>query len=155
MVDAECRGGRGQAGTDHRPAATQDLRAEGQGLHGAGHLEGIVDPAAGRRKDRGGTVRIGGVVGVGGAELPGEAELLVGEIDGEPRVACTFSDRRDPGCDATTAMLAQSALALACDDLPRRGGILTPASALGLPLAERLRRLGTTIEVGDYGRLAA
>jgi short subunit dehydrogenase-like uncharacterized protein len=75
---------------------------------------------------------------------------FVGEIDGEPKVSCHFSDRRDPGCDATTSMLSQAALALACDNLPKRGGVLTPAAALGVPFADRLRRQGTRIEVGDY-----
>jgi short subunit dehydrogenase-like uncharacterized protein len=44
-------------------------------------------------------------------------------------------------------MLAESALCLArneADGLP--GGILTPASALGLPLIDRLRQAGITLE---------
>ena len=75
---------------------------------------------------------------------------VVGEIDGEPRVVARIADGRDPGCNATASMLAESTLALACDDLPLRGGVLTPACALGEKLVERLRRAGTTIEVGDY-----
>jgi short subunit dehydrogenase-like uncharacterized protein len=59
--------------------------------------------------------------------------------------------RGDPGNRATTVFVCESALALAQDSrrLPggaRLGGVLTPASALGAVLAERLRRAGMTIE---------
>lgn len=46
---------------------------------------------------------------------------------------------------ATAVMMAQSALALALDELPARTGALTPATALGSALAERLRRHGTQL----------
>jgi short subunit dehydrogenase-like uncharacterized protein len=54
---------------------------------------------------------------------------------------------RDPGYGATAIMLAESALCLAEDDLPPRGGVLTTASAMGLPLIERLRRAGMVFSV--------
>ena len=55
----------------------------------------------------------------------------------------------DPGYQATSVMLGQSALALALDTdrLPGGGGVLTPASALGTVLADRLRAQGFTLDV--------
>ena len=48
----------------------------------------------------------------------------------------------DPGYQATSVMLAESALSLALDDsrLPDRSGVLTPATAMGDVLVERLRK---------------
>jgi short subunit dehydrogenase-like uncharacterized protein len=48
----------------------------------------------------------------------------------------------DPGYGETSKMLAESALCLAYDDLPRRGGQHTPASAMGNALIERLKKNG-------------
>jgi short subunit dehydrogenase-like uncharacterized protein len=58
----------------------------------------------------------------------------------------------DPGNRATTVLLCESALALAVqrESLPggaSRGGVLTPATAFGDVLAERLRRARVTIEI--------
>jgi len=55
----------------------------------------------------------------------------------------------DPGCAATAVMIGESALALAFDGarLPDRAGVLTPASAVGNVLAERLRAAGFTLSV--------
>jgi short subunit dehydrogenase-like uncharacterized protein len=55
----------------------------------------------------------------------------------------------DPGYAATAVMLGESALALALDGdrLPDRVGSLTPATALGDVLVERLRAAGHTYEV--------
>ena len=55
----------------------------------------------------------------------------------------------DPGYDETSKMLAESALCLAFDDLPRGAGQLTTAVAMGHMLRRRLERAGvsfTTIE---------
>ncbi|HEY7075269.1 MAG TPA: saccharopine dehydrogenase NADP-binding domain-containing protein [Solirubrobacteraceae bacterium] len=56
--------------------------------------------------------------------------------------------RGDPGYAATAVMLGESALCLARDRdrLPDRAGVLTPATALGEPLADRLRANGFTLE---------
>ena len=55
---------------------------------------------------------------------------------------------RDPGYGSTSLMLAESALCLACDDLPAEGGFWTPASALGAPLLDRLEKhAGVSFEV--------
>ncbi|QRN98184.1 saccharopine dehydrogenase NADP-binding domain-containing protein [Archangium violaceum] len=55
----------------------------------------------------------------------------------------------DPGYAATARMLAESALCLAFDEVPAKGGVLTPASSMGMKLVERLRRAGMTFEVQE------
>jgi short subunit dehydrogenase-like uncharacterized protein len=59
------------------------------------------------------------------------------------------ADQRDPGYGSTAAMLSESALCLALQGGETRaeGGVLTPASAMGMPLIERLRKAGLTFEV--------
>ncbi len=56
---------------------------------------------------------------------------------------------RDPGYGATAMMLGESALCLAFDDTPDAlpGGVLTPASAMGQPLIDRLTQAGMTFSV--------
>ncbi|RZU31853.1 saccharopine dehydrogenase family protein [Blastococcus saxobsidens] len=65
------------------------------------------------------------------------------------RYRATAAGRGDPGYAATAVMLGEAALALALDDdrLPGRTGSLTPATALGEVLVERLRAAGHTYEV--------
>jgi saccharopine dehydrogenase (NAD+, L-glutamate forming) len=53
----------------------------------------------------------------------------------------------DPGYSETAKMLAESALCLAHDPLPSSAGQVTPATAMGEALIERLRRAGITFEV--------
>lgn len=55
----------------------------------------------------------------------------------------------DLGYTATAVMLAEAALALACDDLPPRAGSLTPATAFGPVLADRLRAAGHSYQVTE------
>ncbi len=65
-------------------------------------------------------------------------------VEGDPvrtRIAAPF----DPGYGGTAVMLGESALSLALDDLPDRAGVLTPMTALGDLLAERLRTQGFTL----------
>jgi short subunit dehydrogenase-like uncharacterized protein len=56
----------------------------------------------------------------------------------------------DPGYKATAVMMGESALCLALDRerLPEAGGVLTPATGIGLPLVDRLRAAGMTFEAG-------
>jgi short subunit dehydrogenase-like uncharacterized protein len=54
------------------------------------------------------------------------------------------SGQGDPGYRATAVMLGESALCLALDELPDRAGSLTPATAMGGALVERLRAAGHT-----------
>jgi short subunit dehydrogenase-like uncharacterized protein len=65
------------------------------------------------------------------------------------RYRTEVAGRGDPGYAATAVMLGQSALALAFDSdrLPGRAGSLTPATALGDVLVERLRAAGHTYTV--------
>lgn len=53
---------------------------------------------------------------------------------------------KDPGYGATAVMLGESGLSLALDEIPLRGGVLTPMVALGVHLVERLRAQGFTVE---------
>jgi short subunit dehydrogenase-like uncharacterized protein len=55
----------------------------------------------------------------------------------------------DPGYDETAKMLAESALSLAFDTLPRTSGQVTTAVAMGDALLERLRAAGITFRVAD------
>ncbi|MBQ1051731.1 saccharopine dehydrogenase NADP-binding domain-containing protein [Micromonospora sp. C51] len=53
----------------------------------------------------------------------------------------------DPGYDETAKMLAESALCLACDDLPTTAGQVTPVTAMGDALLRRLTAAGITFRV--------
>ena len=80
-------------------------------------------------------------------------ELLALTEDGR-KVRGVIKDQGDPGNRATVKFLCESALCLALqeNELPggkERGGVLTPATALGEVLAERLRQAGMVIEMED------
>jgi short subunit dehydrogenase-like uncharacterized protein len=64
------------------------------------------------------------------------------------RYRARLAAQGDPGYAATAVMLGESALCLALDGdrLPDRAGVLTPATAMGDALADRLRAAGQTIE---------
>jgi short subunit dehydrogenase-like uncharacterized protein len=66
------------------------------------------------------------------------------------RLRCLVAAQGDPGYAATAVMLGESALCLALDTtrLPARAGVLTPATAMGTVLADRLRFAGQTLTVG-------
>lgn len=66
------------------------------------------------------------------------------------RLRCRIAAQGDPGYAATAVMLGESALCLALDEdrLPDAAGVLTPATAMGVPLAERLRAAGHRYEAG-------
>jgi short subunit dehydrogenase-like uncharacterized protein len=67
------------------------------------------------------------------------------------RYVCHVAAQGDPGYAATAVMLGESALCLALDRdrLPARAGVLTPATAMGTVLADRLRAAGMTLEVAE------
>ena len=71
--------------------------------------------------------------------------------DGRFTVEAAFGADRDPGYGATARMLGEAAVCLLRGetDSPLDGGVLTPASGIGLPLVERLRDVGFTATVGD------
>lgn len=78
---------------------------------------------------------------------------IVGRAADGTLVHGRIADQGDPGNRATTKMLCESALALAVQTtaLPggrRLGGVLTPASALGDVLVQRLRAAGMTLQMG-------
>ncbi|HLY33289.1 MAG TPA: saccharopine dehydrogenase, partial [Jatrophihabitantaceae bacterium] len=70
---------------------------------------------------------------------------FVGEGGG--RRVVTRVSGGDPGYDETAKMLAESALALAFDDLPKTAGQVTPAAAMGEALLARLQQKGIRFEV--------
>ena len=65
------------------------------------------------------------------------------------RYVARIGAQGDPGYAATAVMLGECGLCLALDRdrLPARGGVLTPATAMGTLLADRLRAAGQTYEV--------
>jgi short subunit dehydrogenase-like uncharacterized protein len=67
------------------------------------------------------------------------------------RLVCRISAQGDPGYKATAVMLGEAVLALALDGerLPDRAGVLTPATAIGTALADRLRAAGQTYVVSE------
>lgn len=75
------------------------------------------------------------------------ARLVATAGDGRKALA-VVEDKLDPGNGATVKMLGETALALAAGEGNPQGGVLTPATALGDVLVDRLRRAGMTITVG-------
>lgn len=78
------------------------------------------------------------------------------EYPGGFAVEATVRGDRDPGYGATCRMLGESAVCLARGEVesPHDGGVLTPASGIGLPLVDRLEGTGVsfeseTVEGGD------
>jgi short subunit dehydrogenase-like uncharacterized protein len=67
----------------------------------------------------------------------------------DARYLCRVAARGDPGYAATAVMLGESALCLALDDPPASpsAGVLTPATAMGSALVDRLRAAAFTFEV--------
>ena len=78
---------------------------------------------------------------------------ILGEGLGEKgallRMIATVKGTSDPGYGETAKMLGESALCLAEDAarLDPRFGVLTPASAMGMRLVDRLRAAGMTFTV--------
>ena len=74
-----------------------------------------------------------------GVDADGAPVELRGKVAGD----------KDPGYGSTALMIGETAMCLAFDDRDKDapGGILTPASALGSTLIERLRTAGMTFEI--------
>jgi len=64
--------------------------------------------------------------------------LLVGKLSDGSLIRARVTGDRDPGYGSTSKMLSESAVCLANDDLPSKGGFWTPASAMGDALQRRL-----------------
>ena len=94
------------------------------------------------------------VPGEGPSEATREAGLFRMEIHTTTstgaRYVARVSAKGDPGYKATARMMGESALCLALDRerLPQRAGVLTPATAMGTVLVDRLRAAGMTFEAG-------
>lgn len=71
------------------------------------------------------------------------------EGDSRPSLVARVHGQGDPGYAATSRMVAESALCLAHDPPPPgfEGGVLTPATAMGMPLVERLRKVAISFDV--------
>lgn len=67
--------------------------------------------------------------------------------DGGGKHVVTEVSGGDPGYGETSKMLAESALCLAFDSLPKRAGQLTPAAAMGDALIARLQKAGIRFEL--------
>ncbi|WP_034801825.1 saccharopine dehydrogenase family protein [Intrasporangium oryzae] len=95
-------------------------------------------------------------------EGPSAAQRAAGRFRMEIRSTTTTGARYrttvgadyDPGYDGSAIMLGQSALCLAFDGerLPARAGVLTPATAMGDVLVERLRARAFTFDVEPVER---
>ena len=67
----------------------------------------------------------------------------------DQRLSLTVRGKRDPGYGATACMLAESGICLAQNvDLPA-AGVLTPASAMGAQLTQRLNATDVTFELDE------
>jgi short subunit dehydrogenase-like uncharacterized protein len=119
----------------------------------------------------GGAAAVG--TGVAAAQLPSARRWLMGRYEPgqgpspERRARSWFSVRfvgegggrrvftevsgGDPGYDETAKMLAESALCLALDDLPKTAGQVTTAVAMGDALLARLRAAGIRFRVAYEG----
>lgn len=76
--------------------------------------------------------------------------MQVGKLPDGTVMRTRITGDRDPGYGSTSKMLAESAVCLAKDELPSRGGVLTPATAMGDALLRRLRdNAGLTFDVID------
>ncbi len=76
---------------------------------------------------------------------------MVAETEGGKRAALLIKGEGDPGYKLTSLLLGESALCLAFDGdrLPARAGCLTPATAMGDLLVDRLRAGGMIWDVLD------
>ncbi|SCX59714.1 Uncharacterized conserved protein [Klenkia marina] len=75
--------------------------------------------------------------------------VTTGTTESGRRYRSVAAGKGDPGYAATAVMLGEAGLSLALDDLPDRAGSLTPATAFGAVLVDRLRAAGHTYEVTE------
>ncbi len=69
---------------------------------------------------------------------------LIGHSSDGRKVEAIVHGTSDPGYGETAKMISESAVCLALDKRTSEGGVLTPASAMGMVLVERLRAAGMT-----------
>ncbi len=76
--------------------------------------------------------------------------MQIGHLPDGTRLRTRITGDQDPGYGSTSKMLAESAVCLARDNLDTPGGVWTPASAMGMPLLDRLiDNAGLTFELVD------
>ena len=76
--------------------------------------------------------------------------MQIGKLPDGTVLRTRITGDQDPGYGSTSKMLAEAAVCLAKDELDARGGVLTPASAMGGHLLARLRdKAGLTFDVVD------
>ena len=76
--------------------------------------------------------------------------MQIGKLEDGRILRTRITGDQDPGYGSTSKMLAEAAICLAKDDLDARGGVLTPAFAMGDKLLARLRdNAGLTFDVVD------
>ena len=139
----------------------QELMAVGGGLKGRFRAN-VVTAGMGAAVVAGGTPTLRKMVtpmlpapGEGPSEEAREngffRHMLVAEGD-QGRVLGRVIGHKDPGYAGTAIMLGEAALCLALDRerCPNRAGVLTPATAMGDALIERLRAAGMTWAVEDW-----
>jgi short subunit dehydrogenase-like uncharacterized protein len=122
------------------------LRAAGVGAAMAGLVAGLAFPPTRALLDR-----VLPKPGEGPDQETRERGRFRMEVDTRTatgaRYRAVVAAKGDPGYQATAVMLGESALCLAFDTdrLPDRSGVLTPATAMGVCLVERLRAAGFTL----------
>ena len=74
--------------------------------------------------------------------------LLNGYVDGN-HISCTVTGDKDPGYSGTAIMLTESALSIILnnEEIPKKFGVLTPASGIGKILIKRLKTKGIIFKV--------
>lgn len=76
--------------------------------------------------------------------------MQIGTLPDGRIIRTRITGDQDPGYGSTSKMLSESAVCLASDDIQTKGGVWTPASAMGAPLLKRLRaNAGLTFDVVD------
>ncbi|HTM19297.1 MAG TPA: saccharopine dehydrogenase NADP-binding domain-containing protein [Kofleriaceae bacterium] len=119
---------------------------------------GLLSAATRLRSGRALARRFGPKPGAGPSEADMDAGFFRTRLLAQPLMA-TLEFAGDPGNRFTVTSLCESALLLARarDRLPGgagRGGVLTPATALGLPLLDRLRERGLKVTVAELDHSA-
>jgi len=138
--------GRGPGGLARAAATAVGLKAATAGMAFAPTREGLrrfvfPDPGEGptRAQIEGGYFTVSAL---------GRGTAADGPFVVESRVGADL----DPGYGATARMLSEAAICLVEGriDSPLDGGVLTPASGIGTPLADGLREAGLRVEVGEW-----
>lgn len=76
--------------------------------------------------------------------------IMAGKADTGERLTVRVKGDRDPGYGSTSKILGECGVCLALDELPVKGGVWTPASAMGEALLKRLPvNAGLTFEVEE------